>query len=176
MGSVSDEEVKSPNYSNQKYYKLPLLISDEFLTSEDKEKMALFYIHLNSNDKETINLINRVHNGWLKADAEYENNDRVLQRDNITARIPAHLDEEDKKKFELIKQHSTFTNEAFYEQYIKPESIEIMRRDSSNDGKEAQGLECMKFELDDDGYADEFDDDDLDSLLLSNVSIPTLQR
>ena len=101
------------------------------MTNDDKEKIALFYIHLMSIDKEIIALINKVHNEWVKAEADYEHTDRVIQRDNLTARIPAHLDEEDKKKFDLIRQHSSYTDEKFYEQYIKPDSIELTRRESS---------------------------------------------
>ena len=81
-----------------------------------------------------------------------------------------------RNKFELIKQNSTFVDESFYDQYIKPDAVEIMRRESSEEGKEGIGLEWMNLELDDDSYADEFDDDDLDSLLLSDPSIPTLRR
>ena len=81
-----------------------------------------------------------------------------------------------RNKFELIKQNSTFVDKSFYDQYIKPDAVEIMRRESSEEGKEGIGLEWMNLELDDDSYADEFDDDDLDSLLLSDPSIPTLRR
>ena len=81
-----------------------------------------------------------------------------------------------RNKFELIKQNSTFVDESFYDQYIKPDTVEIMRRESSEGGKEGIGLEWMNLELDDDSYADEFDDDDLDSLLLSDPLIPTLRR
>jgi hypothetical protein len=105
---------------------------------------------------------------------EYDRADSIIQRDNITRRIPEHLDEEEKKKFELIRQGSSFRNEDFYKQYVEPETLDIIMR------RESSGGEYTEFKLDDLDYdemddVDEFDDD-LDSLLLSTPSIPTLKR
>lgn len=106
---------------------------------------------------------------------EYEITDRAIQRENMTRRLPEHLDDEDKKQFELIRQGSSMKNEDFYHRYIEPETMDVMRRESS-DGTGAKA----EFKLDDLDYEeieslDEFDDD-LDSLLLSTPSIPTLTR
>ena len=62
-----------------------------------KNKMALFYIHLMSLDKEIVSLTNKTHNNWMKAKDDYEHSDSIIQRDNIAVRIPEYLDEEDKK-------------------------------------------------------------------------------
>ena len=153
------------------------MVDDALMNNENKKNIALFYIHLMSIDKEIVTLINNTHTDWLKAEADYDHWDRVIQRDNINVRIPAHLDEEDKMKFELIRQNSSFTDKDFYQKYLRADSIEIMRRESSEGGGgEDEGQEGMKFDLDEDSNFDDFDDDDLDSLLLSNVSIPTLHR
>lgn len=155
-----------------------MLLSDALLSVEEKEKIALFYIHLLSIDKEIISLLNDIDNNWKVSEQEYIHADHVIARDNVTARIPDHLDEEDKKKFELIKQHSAFPNEKFYEKYVKEDEEEVIQRESSDVNKEiGGGFNDLDFDLDDDNsYADEFDDDDLDSLLLSTASIPQLER
>ena len=144
---------------------------EEEMTGEDKKRICLFYFYLMSVDKETVNLVNEWHRAWLENLQEYTRADEIIQRDNITRRIPEHLDDEDKKKFELIRQTSSFQNEDFYKQYIQPEALDIvMRRESSGEG--AWKLEDIEY--DDYEKIDEFDDD-LDSLL-STPNIPTLSR
>eukprot|EP00344_Euplotes_crassus_P007251 CAMPEP_0196996624 /NCGR_PEP_ID=MMETSP1380-20130617/2451_1 /TAXON_ID=5936 /ORGANISM="Euplotes crassus, Strain CT5" /LENGTH=276 /DNA_ID=CAMNT_0042412651 /DNA_START=1384 /DNA_END=2214 /DNA_ORIENTATION=- len=176
--SLSDDNEESKFESNYKckFYKKPVLLSDALLSTEEKEKIALFYIHLVSIDKEIISLLNEIDNNWKTSEQEYIHADHVIARDNVTARIPEHLDEEDKKKFELIKQHSVFPNEQFYEKYVKEDEQEIIKRESSDINGKQEGLLDIDLDLDDDSYADEFDDDDLDSLLLSTSSIPQLER
>lgn len=147
--------------------------SDSQISDEDKEKIALFYIHMMSVDKEIVWLLNQCHNNWIQARQDYDTSDRAIQRDNITRRIPEHLDDEDKKKFELIRQGSSFKNEEFYKQYVEPEALDILRRESSDREYEHLKFEDLDYEDMDD--MEEFDDD-LDSLLLSTPSIPTLKR
>jgi hypothetical protein len=146
-------------------------MNEENMSVEDKKRIWLFYFYLMSVDKETVNLLNEWHRTWLEILQEYTRGDEIIQRDNITRRIPEHLDEEDKKKFELIRQGSSFQNEDFYKKYIEPEAFDIvMRRESSGEG--AWKLEDIEYDDYDD--LDEFDDD-LDSLL-STPSIPALSR
>lgn len=76
-------------------------------------------------------------------------------------------------KFELIRQGSSFKNEEFYNQYIQPEALEILKRESSE--REGEEFKWVDLDYDDMDSLDEFDDD-LDSLLLSTPSIPTLAR
>lgn len=141
------------------------------MTLEDKKRIWLFYFYLMSVDKETVNLLNEWQRAWDEILQEYSKADEIIQRDNITRRIPEHLDDEDKKKFELIRQTSSFQNEDFYNQYIQPEGLDIvMRRESSGEGT----WKLEDIEYDDYEEIDEFDDD-LDSLL-STPSIPTLSR
>lgn len=138
-----------------------------------REIIATFYLHLMSVEKDIVLLLNKCHKRWLEIKSEYETADQTIERDNVTRRIPEHLDEEDKVKFELIRQGSSFQNEAFYKHYIEPEQLEITRRQSS----EHEGEEFKFEELDHNEYdeIDEFDDD-LDSLLLSTPSVPALTR
>ena len=84
-----------------------------------------------STDKDIVDLTNSLHREYVRSSQDYDKVDAKIQRENITRRIPEHLDEEDKKKFELIRQGSSFKNEEFYKQYIEPEALEIMRRESS---------------------------------------------
>ena len=65
-------------------------------------------------------------------------------------------------------------NEEFYLRYIEPEALDIMRRESSGwENNEDFKLDALDYdELE---SLDEFDDD-LDSLMLSTPSIPTLIR
>jgi len=76
-------------------------------------------------------------------------------------------------KFELIRQGSSFKNEEFYNQYLQPEGLEILKRESSE--REGEEFKWVEMDYDDMDSIDEFDDD-LDSLLLSTPSIPTLAR
>jgi hypothetical protein len=110
----------------------------------------------------------------FKQNKNYEHTDQIIQRENVTRRIPEHLDEKDKIKFELVRQASSFDNDKFYRQYVEPDVLEIMRKQSSD--KENEEYKWAEFDLDDESYIDEFDDDDLDSLLLSTPSIPMLRR
>jgi hypothetical protein len=147
---------------------------DSQISCEDKEKIALFYVYLMSIDKECVNQLNKLHNEWIQSEKNYEHNDRIIQRENVTRRIPEHLDEKDKLKFQLVRQASSFDNEKFYKQYVEPDALEMMRKHSSV--KENEEYKCVEFDLDDESYNDEFDDDDLDSLLLSSISIPIFRR
>jgi len=124
-------------------------------------------------DKDIVNLLNLWHSHWVKTVKDYDTADRVIQRDNITRRLPEHLDEDDRKKFELIRQGSSFKNEEFYNQYLHPEALEILKRESSE--REGEEFKWLDLDYDDMDDMDEFDDD-LDSLLLSTPSIPTLTR
>lgn len=125
-------------------------------------------------DKEIVNQLNRLHNDWIQTRKNYEHTDLIIQRENVTRRIPEHLDEKDKIKFELVRQASSFDNDKFYRQYVEPDVLEIMRKQSSD--KENEEYKWPEFDIDDESYNDEFDDDDLDSLLLSTPSIPMLRR
>ena len=125
-------------------------------------------------DRDIVDLTNSLHKEWVIWTKDYDKIDAKIQRENITRRIPEHLDEEDKIKFELIRQGSSFKNEEFYKQYIEPEALEIMRRESSE--KEHEEFKWVDLDYEDLDDTDEFDDDDLDSLLLSTPSLPTLKR
>jgi hypothetical protein len=175
--SISDdEEFKLLNDIEEVnlMYKIPLVHTDSQISEDDKEKIALFYVYLMSIDKECVIQLNKLHNEWIQSEKNYEHNDRIIQRENVTRRIPEHLDEKDKLKFQLIRQASSFDNDLFYKQYVKPDALEMMRKHSSV--KENEEYKCVEFDLDDESYNDEFDDDDLDSLLLSSISIPIFRR
>jgi hypothetical protein len=130
--SVSDdEESKTPTKSSNNIYKIPFEHKDSQISSDEKEKISLFYVYLMSVDRDIVDLTNSLHREWISCTNDYDKVDAKIQRENITRRIPEHLDEEDKIKFELIRQGSSFKNEEFYKQYIEPEALEIMRRESS---------------------------------------------
>lgn len=82
-------------------------------------------------DRKIVGLLNECHNIWMETKKKFETADKNIQRDNLTRRIPEHLDDEDKMKFELIRQGSSFKNEDFYRQYIQPEALSIVKRESS---------------------------------------------
>jgi hypothetical protein len=79
------------------------------------------------------------------------------------------------KKFELIRQESSFNNEEFYKKYIEPETIDITRHLST----EKDPPEETKYDFDEIYDMDDDLDgslDDLDALLLSSDSIPMLKK
>ena len=127
--NVNNEESKIINneYKVSEFFK-----KNSQIKIESKELISHFYLHLMSVNKEIVILLNNWYNTWIEIKEDYKSNDQQIQRDNITRRIPEHLDEEDKKKFELIRQVSAFKDEEFYRQYIELTSIDLMRRESSD--------------------------------------------
>lgn len=145
--------------------------------SKTKEMAATFYLRIMTSEKETVLLLNEWHNNLNNAVQFYEDADEIIQNDNLTRRIPEHLDNEDKLKFELIRQESTFSNDDFYKQYIEPDTLGIVRRESSE--KEMEEAKYESIDLNDIyDYNDDFDEfsDDLDSLLLNEDIIPNLTK
>ena len=126
---IDHEEVKL--ISNE--YKVSEFVKrNSQIKTESKELISLFYIHLMSINKEIVTLLNHWHNTWIAVKEDYAAIDQQIQRDNLTRRIPEHLDEEDKKKFELIRQGSSFKNEDFYRQYVEMGVIDMMKIESSD--------------------------------------------
>lgn len=81
------------------------------------------------------------------------------------------------KRFELIRQESEFSNEEFYRQYIIPETLDMVRRESSEKEKEEAKYDSYDlndiYDMNDD--LDELDED-LDSLLKKDSILPCLTR
>ena len=116
-------------------------------------------------------LLNKCHNTLNEAIASYDDSDEIIQNDNITRRIPDHLEENDKKKFELIRQESSFNNEEFYKKYIEPETLDMLRHQSVENEQTKNAFVDM-YEID-----DEFDEfDELDKYLLTDNDDLTLTR
>lgn len=64
--------------------------------NKDKEIAAMFYIRIMTSEKETVMLLNECHSNLSNAVQNYNNADEVIQNDNLTRRIPEHLDDEEK--------------------------------------------------------------------------------
>ena len=179
---------KSVNFCNRNRVYLELeeetkgTISESFLDVEEnkwtengksKEDAAFFFLHVMSVERDTVLLLNNWHKNWINAEKEFDIADNSIMNENLTRRIPEHLDEDDKKRFELIRQASSFRDDTLYSKYYEPETLEILKKMSIDNKVE-------EFKIDDIDY-DEFDDmdnfeDDLDSLLLGTPSVPTLTR
>ena len=154
---------------------MPLKVEQRKLSSMPvnicKERAANFYLLVMTTDKDTVMLLNKCHNTLNEAKAAYDDSDEIIQNDNITRRIPDHLEENDKKKFELIRQESSFNNEDFYRKYIEPETLDMLRHQSAENEPAQVDFEDM-YQIDDD--FDEFDE--LDNYLLTEEADLTLTR
>lgn len=159
----------------EEYKIMPLKVEKRKISSMPvnicKEKAASFYLQVMITDKDTVMLLNKCHNTLNEAIASYDDSDEIIQNDNITRRIPDHLEENDKKKFELIRQESSFNNEEFYKKYIEPETLDMLRHQSVENEQTKNAFVDM-YEID-----DEFDEfDELDKYLLTDNDDLTLTR
>lgn len=150
--------------------------------SQTKELAATFFLHVMTLERDIVVLLNSCHKTIIRTEKEYDDMDDVIQQDNITRRIPEHLDEEDKKKFELIRQGSSMINKDFYKQYIEPEALELSNKSDSALGNEESKYDGDPYDFDGfddlDEIEDEFDmfADNIDSLILSSSPMPLLTK
>lgn len=125
---LSHEETKDL----QSQYKVSDFVKrNSQIHADSKELISLFYVHLMSVNNEIVSLLNTCHNTWVIINEEYNTMDEQIQSDNLLRRIPEHLNDEDKKKFELIRQTSSLKNEDFYRQYLETGSINLIKKESS---------------------------------------------
>lgn len=105
--SQFDIEHEETKVVNNEYKVSEFVKRNSQIKNESKELISLFYVHLMSVNSEIVTLLNNCHNTWVAIKEDYDNLDQQIQADNLIRRIPEHLNDEDKKKFELIRQSSS---------------------------------------------------------------------